>query len=78
MLIRNLCQAAGLCNGTVLTVVRLRDYLIEAVISTGQFAGTTHLIPRIGLFSKEGDIPFQFKRFQFPIIVAYSFTSYKG
>eukprot|EP00122_Pirum_gemmata_P011692 Pgem_evm1s10834 len=38
MLLRNICPAQGLCNGTRLKVIQLHDHIIEAKITTeGKF-----------------------------------------
>jgi hypothetical protein len=49
MLLRNLNQSIGLCNGTRLIVTKLGDNIIEAVIITGTHVGETTHIPRINL-----------------------------
>ncbi|KAL6662326.1 hypothetical protein ACP70R_000185 [Stipagrostis hirtigluma subsp. patula] len=49
MLLRNLSQTEGLCNGTRLIVTHLADHVIEAVIITGMNIGDTVYIPRIVL-----------------------------
>jgi ATP-dependent DNA helicase PIF1 len=41
MLLRNLNQADGLCNGTRLVITALGDMIIEAQIMTGNHAGDT-------------------------------------
>jgi ATP-dependent DNA helicase PIF1 len=80
ILLRNLCPSKGLCNGTRLIVKTLRDKVIEAVILSGQFAGETVLIPRITLIDNNAQkpLPFQLKRRQFPIRVAYVMTINKA
>ena len=45
------------------------ENLIEATILTGPFEGEAVLIPRIPMIPT--DMPFQFKRLQFPIRLAY-------
>jgi len=39
MLLRNLDQAEGLCNGTRLTIIRLANHVIEVKIITGKNIG---------------------------------------
>eukprot|EP00122_Pirum_gemmata_P019756 Pgem_evm1s18485 len=66
MLLRNICPAKGLCNGTRLKVIQLHDHIIEAEITTeGKFYGSTTYIPRIDLIPTDVDLPFHFRR-QFP------------
>jgi ATP-dependent DNA helicase PIF1 len=49
MLLRNLNQSLGLCNGTRLIVTNLGQNVIEAVIITGTHTDDKILIPRINL-----------------------------
>ena len=53
MLLCNLNQSDGLCNGTRLTITALGDKIIEAKIMTGTHAGENVLIPRISLTLKK-------------------------
>lgn len=78
MLLRNLSQANGLCNGTRLIVKELGDRLIEAVIMTGSHVGDTVYIPRIELLAKKGNAPFVLRRRQFPVRVCYAMTINKS
>lgn len=75
IMLRNLNQPK-LCNGTRLSIQNLMNNLIQATIITGKYAGETVLIPRIPLLST--DTPFQFKRLQFPIRLAYAMTINKA
>jgi ATP-dependent DNA helicase PIF1 len=52
MLLRNLNQAEGLCNGTRLVITVLGDMIIEGQIMSGSHQGKTVLIPRISLILK--------------------------
>jgi hypothetical protein len=64
IMLRNINQPK-LCNSTQLAVTKLMSNVIEATILTGPFKGEDVLIPRIPLIPT--DMPFQFKRLQFPI-----------
>ena len=76
MLLRNLNQSLGLCNGTRLIVTNLGDNVIEAVIIiiTGTHAGYKTYLPRINLMTRSSHWPFLLSRRQFPIKVCYSMT----
>lgn len=50
--------------------------LIEATIISGKFKGEDVLIPRIPLIST--DLPFDFKRLQFPVRLAFAITINKA
>lgn len=59
-----------------LTIKKLMNNWIEATIITGKFNGETVLIPHIPLITD--NTPFQFKRLQFPIRLAYAMTINKA
>jgi ATP-dependent DNA helicase PIF1 len=50
--------------------------VIEAAILTGKEEGETVFIPRIPLIPS--DLPFNFKRFQFPMRLAFAITITKS
>ncbi|XP_051211096.1 uncharacterized protein [Lolium perenne] len=53
MLLRNLSQSTGLCNGTRLIILELADRVLKAVIITGSHIGDVVYIPRIELTTKK-------------------------
>ncbi|KAL1448486.1 hypothetical protein WDU94_010897 [Cyamophila willieti] len=75
ILLRNL-DPPKLCNGTRLTIKKLLPHIIQATILTGKSKGEIVFIPRIPLIPS--DLPFQFKRLQFPIRLAFSMTINKA
>ncbi|CAI9279745.1 unnamed protein product [Lactuca saligna] len=78
MLIRNINQKEGLCNGTRLMVSQLLSNVIEASIITGTSIGKKVFLPRIRFIHKAPDIPFTFIRKQFPVKVCYGMTINKS
>ena len=78
MLLRNLNQRAGLCNGTRLTVTSIGEWTIEAKIMNGRHANQTFVIPRITLSLKSNKWPFVLQRRQYPIRVCYAMTINKS
>ncbi|ONI01896.1 hypothetical protein PRUPE_6G165800 [Prunus persica] len=78
MLLRNLNQSSGLCNGTRLVITQLYDKIIEAKILAGSNIGHKVFIPRISLTATESKWPFIFKRRQFPIRPCYAMTINKS
>jgi ATP-dependent DNA helicase PIF1 len=77
VLLRNINQSIGLCNGTRLLVNRLGDHVIDASIMTGNNIGLSDAIPRIVLNSSSTKWPFVLQRRQFPVKVCYAMTSVK-
>jgi ATP-dependent DNA helicase PIF1 len=75
MLLRNL-DAPRLCNGTRLCVKSLMPHVIEATILAGCAKGEDAFIPRIPMVPN--DIPFQFKRLQFPVRLAFAMSINKA
>ena len=57
MLLRNLNQSLGLCNGTRLIVTQLGDNVIEAIIITRTHTGHKTYIPRINLTTRGNHWP---------------------
>ena len=78
MLLRNLSQATGLCNGTRLVVSKLGEKVIEAIIMTGSNIGDVVYIPRICLTAKDPKWPFTLHRREFPVRVCYAMTINKS
>ena len=75
ILLRNL-DAPRLCNGTRLIVKQLMGNVIDATILTGAASGDRVFIPRIPLIPT--DLPFEFKRLQFPVRPAFAMTINKA
>ena len=77
MLLRNLNQSIGLCNGTRLIITQLTNKIIE-----GQIINSINIekvyIPRIEMVVHESKWPFTLKRRQFPIKICYAMTINKS
>jgi hypothetical protein len=78
MLLRNLSQTNGLCNGTRLIITSLGQKVIQAKILTGSHVSHTVLLPRISLTLKTNKWPFVLERRQYPIKVCYAMTINKS
>lgn len=78
MLLRNIDQTMGLCNGTRLIITRLATRVVEATIMTGSHIGDTVYIPRIILMSKKSKFPFVLERRQYPLRLCYAMTINKS
>ena len=75
IMLRNLNQPK-LCNGTRLVLKKLMVNVLHATILKGKFKGEEILIPRIPMIPT--DLPFEFKRIQFPIRLAFAMTINKS
>lgn len=75
ILMRNI-QPPHSVNGTRLKITRLAANIIAAEILTGCGRGEEVLIPRIPIIPS--DVPYQFKRIQFPVRLAFCMTINKS
>ena len=78
MLLRNLNQKKGLCNGTRLIVTYLGERVIRGEIVTGSHIGHKVDLPRIILSESVTKHPFTLERRQFPIRLCYAMTINKS
>jgi ATP-dependent exoDNAse (exonuclease V) alpha subunit len=78
MVLRNLNPGEGVCNGTRAVVTRLSNRVLEVRLLTGEHAGTTTFIPRLGLTPSNTQVPFEFCRRQFPVKVCFAMTINKS
>ena len=65
-------------NGTKCVVTRLHQNLIEATISCGPYKGEVVLLPKIPLVQSDSELPFQFRRLQFPVKPCFAITVNKS
>jgi ATP-dependent DNA helicase PIF1 len=78
MLLRNIDQSEGLCNGTRLIVTRLADHVIGSKIISGKNIGGIVYIHRMDITPTQSPWPFKLTRRQFPITVSYAMTINKS
>jgi len=78
LLLRNLNQSIGLCNGTRLIAKRLGQRVIEAEIIIGNNVSKCVFIPRIIMSPFGIDWPFVLRRCQFLVRMAFAITINKS
>ncbi|XP_057720062.1 uncharacterized protein LOC130934518 [Arachis stenosperma] len=74
MLLRNIDQTSGLCNGTRLIVNKLSSNVIGAAVVAGRNIGDKVYIPRMNLIPSDSGLPFKFQRRQFSLTVCFAMT----
>ena len=67
-----------LTNGTRCVVTRTHRNVLEVLLLHGPSAQETKFIPRIPIIPSDSDLPFQFKRIQFPLKPCFALTINKA
>ncbi|CAN0881491.1 ATP-dependent DNA helicase PIF1 [Linum grandiflorum] len=78
ILLRNIDQAAGLCNGTRLIIRTMGKWSIEVEIVTGTNVGDRVYLPRITMSSEQKSLNFTLLRRQYPIALCFAMTINKS
>lgn len=80
ILLRSLDYSRGLCNGTRMRIVGMSVRILTVEILTGTHIGETVLLPRIDLVLNDNKkkYPFQLRRRQFPVRLAFGMTINKA
>ena len=65
-------------NGTSCIITRLHANVIETTVSCGPYKGEVVLLPRIPLITFDSELPFQFRRLQFPCKPCFAMTINKA
>jgi len=78
ILIRNLSQKQGLCNGTRMQVLGIGRNCLQVAILGSKWDGEVPLLPRIKLITSEEHLPFILERKQFPIRLCFAITVNKS
>ncbi|XP_074364743.1 uncharacterized protein LOC141705753 [Apium graveolens] len=72
MLMQNLNQILGLCNGTRMIITKCLKFCVECEVICGTFAGTKHFIPRMELSPTDMKLSFKLVRKQMPLQLCYA------
>ena len=78
MLLRNIDQSFGLCNGIYLIVIELEDHVIGVTILSGIHFGKKIFIPGMNMSHLNSKWPFRFQRKQYPLIISYTMIIIKS
>ena len=79
IVLRNYAPHLGICNGTRVIVESLGKRLLTVRILTGRCRGDSVSLPRICCDSSaDGELPFAFRRYQFPVRLAWFMTINKS
>jgi PIF1-like helicase len=78
ILLRNVCPADGLCNGTRLVVTGMYERSISARILSGDHKGEEYFLSRIPLSSLQGQLPWIVTRYQIPVRPCFAMTVNKS
>ncbi|XP_076929157.1 uncharacterized protein LOC143593400 [Bidens hawaiensis] len=78
MLLRNIDQKSGLCNGTRLKVVSLGKRIIRVEIISGSNIGERHYIPRITLIPTDKKLHIKLQRRQYSLALCFAMTIKKS
>ena len=78
MLLCNIDPANGLCNGTRMVLLDIRQRVLKCRILGGDHAGKEVFIPRISLEPSEESLPINLTRCQFPVRLAFAMTINKS
>lgn len=80
IILRNLAQRLGLCNGSRATVLQISNRVLQVRLMGGEHDGEVAFIPRITLSPSDKDTNFgiKLKRRQFPVQLAFALTINKA
>ncbi|CAN1801729.1 ATP-dependent DNA helicase PIF1 [Linum perenne] len=78
ILLRNIDQSAGLCNGTRMVVKLLGKWFIEAQIISGSNLGESVFLPRMTLTTEYSSLNIVLSRRQYPIAICFAMTINKS
>ncbi|KAL7106008.1 hypothetical protein ACP275_07G083600 [Erythranthe tilingii] len=78
MLIGNIDQVRGLCNGIRLQVINMGKHILNCIIISGKHVGDMVFIPIMTLVPSNSALPIKFQQRQFPLMVSFVMTINKS
>lgn len=72
MLLRNIDQFLGLCNGTRLIITKMGKYVDEGNVISGSNIEDKVFIPILSLIESDVRVPFKFQRRQNPLVISFT------
>src|SRR5438046_4423109 len=78
MIWRNVNPGQRVCNGTRGILTRMSNKVLEIRLLSGDHTGEHIFIPRITLSPSDTQLPFEFRRCQFPVCLAFAMTINKS
>ncbi|KAF7835654.1 ATP-dependent DNA helicase PIF1-like [Senna tora] len=78
MLLRNIDQSTGLCNGIRLLITQLGNHVLEGKIISITNSGQKVFIPRLSLTPSDKTLPLRFQFRQFPVALSFAMTINKS
>jgi hypothetical protein len=78
MLLRNIDPSEGLCNGTCMILMDIRQHVLQCCILGGKFAGNVVFISRMNIEPSNDDLHIPLSRRQFPVRLAFAMTINKS
>ena len=78
MLLRNIDPSEGLCNGTRMILMDIKQHVLQCRILGGEFAGNIVFISRMNIEPSNDDLHIPLSRRQFPVRLAFAMTINKS
>jgi hypothetical protein len=78
MLLCNLDPSQGLCNGTCMILMDIKQHVLQCHILGGEYAGNVVFISRMNIEPSNEDLHIPLSHHQFPVRLAFAMTINKS